>query len=50
LAVEASNAQEALLGIITSCNEVGIAMTSLEILEANLESVFLHLTGRRLRD
>jgi ABC-2 type transport system ATP-binding protein len=50
LAVEASNAQEALLGIITSCSEVGIAMTSLEILEANLESVFLHLTGRQLRD
>jgi ABC-2 type transport system ATP-binding protein len=50
LAVEASNAQAALLGIITSCHEVGIAMTSLETLEANLESVFLHLTGRRLRD
>jgi ABC-2 type transport system ATP-binding protein len=50
LAVEVTDAQQALLGIITACQEDGIAMTSLEILESNLESVFLHLTGKRLRD
>ena len=30
--------------------EHDIPITSLEILEPNLESVFLHLTGKKLRE
>jgi hypothetical protein len=30
--------------------ELGVDLTSLEIQEPNLERVFLHLTGRALRD
>ncbi len=50
LKIEATNAQAALLDIISLLNTLDIAITSLEILEPNLESVFLHLTGSRLRD
>jgi len=31
-------------------NQQVINITSLEILEPNLESVFLHLTGKKLRE
>jgi len=33
-----------------SANEAGVRITSVEIQEPNLEAVFLHLTGRALRD
>lgn len=36
--------------LFESSNEVGVRITSVEIQEPNLEAVFLHLTGRRLRD
>ena len=36
--------------MISFLNERDIAITSLEILEPNLESVFLHLTGKKLRE
>jgi len=39
-----------LIGVIEVFNETGISITSLEILEPNLETVFLHLTGKRLRN
>ena len=50
LAFETVNAQGALLEIIGLFNETDTAMTSLEILEPNLESVFIKLTGKQLRD
>lgn len=50
LAFETMDAQGALLEIIGLFNETDTAMTSLEILEPNLESVFIQLTGKQLRD
>jgi len=50
LEVTAQQAQRALIGVIGAFNEANVSITSLEILEPNLESVFLHLTGKRLRD
>jgi ABC-2 type transport system ATP-binding protein len=44
------HSQRALLNVIGFLNERDIALTSLEILEPNLESVFLHLTGKKLRE
>jgi ABC-2 type transport system ATP-binding protein len=42
--------QEALVGVIGLLNQRDVTLTSLEILEPNLESVFLHLTGKKLRE
>ncbi len=42
--------QDALVSIIGLLNAEGVTITSLEILNPNLESVFLHLTGKKLRD
>jgi ABC-2 type transport system ATP-binding protein len=50
LSVQTTNATEALVGIVNAFNGAGVPMSSLEILEPNLESVFLHLTGKHLRD
>jgi len=50
LAFETVDAQQALLEIIGLFNETDTSMTSLEILEPNLESVFIQLTGKQLRD
>jgi len=50
LAFETLDAQRALLDIIGLFNETDTPMTSLEILEPNLESVFIQLTGKQLRD
>jgi ABC-2 type transport system ATP-binding protein len=50
LAFETVDAQQALLDIIGLFNERDITMTALEILEPNLESVFIQLTGKQLRD
>jgi len=36
--------------MISFFSERDIPLASLEILEPNLESVFLHLTGKRLRE
>lgn len=36
--------------IFETANEVGVRITTVEIQEPNLETVFLHLTGRALRD
>ncbi|HBY08399.1 MAG TPA: export ABC transporter ATP-binding protein, partial [Chloroflexi bacterium] len=44
------DAEEALPGVITKVNETGIRLRSIDIEEPNLETVFLHLTGRALRD
>ncbi len=50
LKVETSDAHLALLELIELCNSRDASILSLEVLKPNLESVFLHLTGKRLRD
>jgi len=50
LKIETSNARLALLELIGLCNARNVSIVSLEMLEPTLESVFLHLTGKRLRD
>jgi ABC-2 type transport system ATP-binding protein len=50
LKIEANRSQEALLGVIELTNESDVQLTSLQILEPNLETVFLHLTGKTLRE
>jgi len=48
--IEAEHSQQALLNLIGFLNDRNIPIASLEILEPNLESVFLHLTGKKLRE
>jgi ABC-2 type transport system ATP-binding protein len=48
--IEAEYSQQALVSLIGFFNERNIPIASLEILEPNLESVFLHLTGKKLRE
>ena len=43
-------AEEALAPAVTKANELGIKIHSVDMQEPNLEAVFLHLTGRALRD
>jgi ABC-2 type transport system ATP-binding protein len=50
LKVETHRLQEALMGVLDITNRLDIRITSLELLEPNLESVFLHLTGKKLRE
>ncbi len=50
LKVETHRLQEALMGVLDITNRLDIGITSLELLEPNLESVFLHLTGKKLRE
>jgi len=44
------DAEEAIAAVVTKANDVGAKIRSLDIEEPNLEAVFLHLTGRALRD
>jgi ABC-2 type transport system ATP-binding protein len=48
--VECENAQQALVELIAFLNERDLRLVSIETLEPNLESVFLHLTGKKLRE
>jgi ABC-2 type transport system ATP-binding protein len=50
LIVETGRAQEALIGLLEIANRLDAQVTALEVFEPNLETVFLHLTGKRLRD
>lgn len=43
-------AEDVLALVVTKANERGIKIRSIDIREPNLEAVFLHLTGRALRD
>ena len=45
-----SEAEVALPGVIALANQADIRIRSIDIEEPNLEAVFLHLTGRALRD
>jgi ABC-2 type transport system ATP-binding protein len=48
--IVAKNNQQAVIHVINMLNQYNITLTSLQILEPNLESVFLHLTGKKLRE
>ncbi|TFH34926.1 MAG: ATP-binding cassette domain-containing protein [Anaerolineales bacterium] len=48
--IVAKNSQQAIVNVINHLTESNVTLTSLEILEPNLESVFLHLTGKKLRE
>jgi ABC-2 type transport system ATP-binding protein len=48
--VEVHRFQEALMATLDITNELDVRITSMEKWEPNLESVFLHLTGKRLRE
>ena len=50
LKVETNRFQQALMDILELTNQLDIQITSLDMLEPNLESVFLHLTGKKLRE
>ncbi len=50
LKVETRRSQEALVQVVGYLNTLDVAFTSVEIFEPNLESVFLHLTGKKLRE
>jgi ABC-2 type transport system ATP-binding protein len=50
VSVIARQAEEILALVVTQANERGIRIHSIDIREPNLEAVFLHLTGRALRD
>lgn len=50
LEVRTKDAQQAVLPIMEVINSLGVRTTHLEILEPSLESVFLKLTGRTLRE
>jgi ABC-2 type transport system ATP-binding protein len=48
--IETHRFMEALMAILDITNQLDVRITSMEKWEPNLESVFLHLTGKRLRD
>ncbi len=48
--IETENSRDALVNVITYLNENDVTLHSMEILESNLENVFLHLTGKKLRE
>jgi ABC-2 type transport system ATP-binding protein len=50
LKIETHRFQEALMNILDITNQQDVRITSMEKWEPNLESVFLHLTGKRLRE
>jgi ABC-2 type transport system ATP-binding protein len=50
VSVIAHEAEDVLATVVTKANERGIRIRSIDIREPNLEAVFLHLTGRALRD
>jgi ABC-2 type transport system ATP-binding protein len=50
LKIECENSQQALINLISYMAEKDRRITALDILEPNLESVFLHLTGKKLRE
>jgi ABC-2 type transport system ATP-binding protein len=50
LKIEARKVNEALLQVIQLFNKLHVEILSLETLEPNLESVFLYLTGKSLRE
>ena len=50
ISVITHSAADVMAPVVTKANERGIKIHSIDIREPNLEAVFLHLTGRALRD
>jgi ABC-2 type transport system ATP-binding protein len=50
ITIKTNDTRHALLELVKLCETHQAEIVSLEVLEQNLESVFLHLTGKRLRD
>jgi ABC-2 type transport system ATP-binding protein len=50
VAIVTPSSEKALAPVVSRTNELGIYIYSVDIREPNLEAVFLHLTGRALRD
>ncbi len=50
IAIITPSAEQLLAPVVTKANGLGIKIHSIDIREPNLEAVFLHLTGRALRD
>ncbi len=50
VAIVTPSAEELLAPVVSRANELGIKIHSVDMREPNLEAVFLHLTGRALRD
>jgi ABC-2 type transport system ATP-binding protein len=48
--LELVDSRRALPGILAAADHGGVRITSVELIEPDLETVFLHLTGRTLRD
>ena len=39
-----------LSGIIAACNQLGLTINDIQLQKVNLETIFLSLTGKQLRD
>jgi ABC-2 type transport system ATP-binding protein len=50
ISVEAVHTQKALVQLLQLFNQTGVTVSGLEVLEPNLETVFLQLTGKKLRE
>ncbi len=50
IALVTSSAEELIAPVVTRADQLGIKVQTIDIREPNLEAVFLHLTGRALRD
>ncbi len=50
IALITSSAEELIAPVVTRADQLGIKIQTIDIREPNLEAVFLHLTGRALRD
>lgn len=50
LRIETTDPQQTLTSLVDITNRLGAHMTALQIVDPTLETVFLHLTGKQLRD
>jgi ABC-2 type transport system ATP-binding protein len=50
IALVTPSAEELIAPVVTRADQLGIKIQTIDIREPNLEAVFLHLTGRALRD